>query len=121
MMSMNAKIIGANIEFDSDISGTNGRLFYITLHFKAEDGSGVVGRFNFLKLPQILQKLEIESFNDIIGTYVKIPQEIKGGDRFLGFTNIFDTKMTDIIEVDDRYFGDNFYDYFMKGYEMESD
>ena len=97
---MNAKIINADIEFDPDIAGSNGRLFYISLRFEIEDGGGVTGRFNFLQLPQILKKLEI--------------------DKFIGFTHIFDNKM-DLIKVDDRYFGDNFFDIYMNALDIEDD
>lgn len=114
---MNAKIINADIEFDPDIAGSNGRLFYISLRFKIEDGGSVTGRFNFLQLPQILKKLEIDKFSQIVGQYVKVPDS-QIGDKFIGFTHIFDSKM-DLIKVDDRYFGDDFFNTYMNALNIQ--
>ena len=72
MLTENAKISSADLCFE-EISGVAGRQFTLRLHLKLSSG-GCMMFANPLKLPQLLQKLELEKFSELDGTYVKIPK-----------------------------------------------
>ena len=72
METENARIASADLCFE-EISGVNGRQFSLRMRLEVA-GGGVVMFANPLKLPQLLKKLELEKFSELVGTYVKVPK-----------------------------------------------
>lgn len=69
-MSRNARIEKAELKF-GDADGKNGRQFTLTLQLNYDDMCGVFVTFNPLRLPQLLEMLELTKFSELEGTYVQ--------------------------------------------------
>ena len=101
METDNAKIASADLCFE-EISGVNGRQFTLRLLLEVA-GGGCMIFANPLKLPQLLEKLELEKFSELEGCYVKVPKIDMHAPSKL--THIMDDE-NDWLELDNgRYFG----------------
>lgn len=104
----NAKIAEANLKF-TDNGGKNGQNFVLELRLDTTNG-GCYVTFNPLRLPQLLEELKLNSFNDLIGTPVQITptdfgEECEGIRYFLSDTN--DSRW--FATENHTYFGCNFW------------
>lgn len=117
METENAKIVSADLCFE-EISGVRGRQF--TLRLRLEVGGGGCMMFaNPLKLPQLLQKLELEKFSQLEGSYVKIPKSDTHCPSKL--THILDEK-NDWLELDNgKYFGSEWWPLIKERYIQEGE
>lgn len=117
MISENAKISDADLCFE-EIGGVNGRQFTLRLWLEV-NGGGCVIFANPLKLPQLLQKLELEKFSELIGTYVKVPKvDMKCPSKL---THILDSD-NDWLELDNgMYFGSEWWDIIKEKYIQEGE
>ena len=103
METENAKIASADLCFE-EISGVCGRQFTLRLRLEVA-GGGCIIFANPLKLPQLLQKLELEKFSELEGCYIKIPKTPMFGDCPSKLTHILDDK-NNWLELDNgKYFG----------------
>lgn len=103
ILTENAKIASADLCFE-EISGVRGRQFTLRLRFEVSSG-GFVMFANPLKLPQLLQKLGLEKFSELVGTYVKVPKTSVGDHGPSVLTHILDGD-NDWLDLDNgMYFG----------------
>ena len=117
MVTENAEISNADLCFE-EISGTAGRQFTLRLHLKLSSG-GCVMFANPLKLPQLLQKLELESFSELKGCFVKIPKVDTHCPSKL--THILDGD-NDWLELDNgKYFGSDWWPLIKERYIQEGE
>lgn len=117
METENAKIRCADLCFE-DIGGVNGRQFTLRLHLKLS-GGGCMMFANPLKLPQLLQKLELEKFSQLEGSYVKIPKSDTHCPSKL--THILDEK-NDWLELNNgKYFGSEWWPIIKEKYINEGE
>ena len=101
METENAKIANADLCFE-EISGVRGRQFTLRLRLEV-GGGGCIIFANPLKLPQLLEKLELEKFSELEGVYVKVPKICNYAPSKL--THILDND-NDWLELDNgKYFG----------------
>lgn len=109
-MTENALIQKADMVFD-DISGRNGRNFRLSLQLKTTYG-GVNVSFNPMRLPQLLEQLELERFSELEGKYIQIPKT-DFGETVKGIKSIMAKKDEEWFKTEnDIYFGSEFF----KGY-----
>ena len=109
-MTENALITNADMVFD-DIGGRNGRNFRLTLELKTIYG-GVNVSFNPMRLPQLLEQLELERFSDLKDTYIQIPKTPLGS-KVTGIKSIMARDDEEWFETENHiYFGSDFF----KGY-----
>ena len=114
-MSENALITKAELKFTSDC-GRNGRNFVLSLGLKTAYGGFTSVRFNPLRLTDLLKLLELESFDELVGTYVQIPDTVLGTEC-QGLRPILATEDTEWFKSENTiYFGSNFF----KGYDDDS-
>ena len=106
----NALIINADMVFDN-IGGINGRNFRLTLKLKTIYGEVNVS-FNPMRLPQLLEQLELERFSELEGTYIQIPKT-RFGEQVVGIKSIMAKRDEEWFETENHiYFGSEFF----KGY-----
>lgn len=106
----NALITKADMVFDN-IGGINGKNFRLTLNLKTIYG-GVTVSFNPMRLPQLLEQLELERFSELEGTYVQIPKT-RFGEQVAGIKSIMAKRDEEWFETENYiYFGSEFF----KGY-----
>ena len=106
----NALIIKADMVFDN-IGGSNGRNFRLTLTLKTIYG-GVTVSFNPMRLPQLLEQLELEQFSELEGTYIQIPKT-RFGEQVMGIKSIMAKRDEEWFKTENHiYFGSEFF----KGY-----
>lgn len=117
----NAVIKKADLVFE-DVNGKNGQQFSLILYLLIDDKSGVNVWFNPLKLPQLLEKLKLEKFSELEGTYI----QIKGGgfgEEVEGIKPILSNSNEKWFESDNGiYFGSEFikmWDKYVNDLEME--
>ena len=109
-MTENALITNADLLFD-DIGGSSGRNFRLTLELKTIYG-GVNVSFNPLRLPQLLEQLGLERFNELEGTYIQIPKT-RIGEQVTGIKSIMAKNDEKWFKTENHiYFGSEFF----KGY-----
>ena len=105
-MTENALIEKADMIFE-DISGKNGRQFKLTLSLKTTYG-GVNVSFNPLRLPQLLEQLELEKFSELEGTYIQI-MDTSFGAECMGIKSIMARDDEEWFRTENNiYFGSNF-------------
>ena len=105
-MTENAMIENAELLFD-DICGQNGRQFRLTLRLKTTYG-GVSVSFNPLRLPQLLNQLELDKFSDLKGTYIQIT-DTGLGEEVKGIKSIMAKDNEEWFKTENNiYFGSNF-------------
>ena len=117
----NAMIKKADLVFE-DVDGKNGQQFSLILYLIIDNKNGVNVWFNPLKLPQLLQKLGLEKFSELEGTYIRI----KGGgfgEEVEGIKPILSNSNEEWFESDNGiYFGSNFIEMWDKYIEeLEND
>ena len=106
----NALIIKADMVFDN-IGGINGRNFRLKLTLKTVYG-GVTVSFNPMRLPQLLEQLELERFSELEGTYIQIPKT-SFGEQVMGIKSIMAKRDEEWFKTENHiYFGSEFF----KGY-----
>ena len=116
-MTENALIIKADMVF-KDIDGQNGRQFVLELSLKTTYG-GVNVSFNPLRLPQLLEQLNLEQFSELEGIYIQIPKT-SFGEEVTGIKSIMAKRDEEWFETENGiYFGSNFIDMWNK--ELEND
>ncbi len=107
-MAENALITNADFVFD-DVGGQNGQQFKLKLDLKTTYG-GVSVSFNPLRLPQLLQQLNLSKFSELKGTYIQITNT-GIGEKVKGIKSIMAKNDEEWIETEnDIYFGSNFMD-----------
>ncbi len=116
-MTENALIINADFVFD-DIGGQNGQQFRLELKLKTTYG-GVNVSFNPLRLPQLLQQLELTKFSELQGTYIQITNT-NFGEEVKGIKSIMAKNSEEWFETENNiYFGSNFIDMWEKELKNE--
>lgn len=106
----NALITKADMVFDN-IGGINGKNFRLTLNLKTIYGEVNVS-FNPMRLPQLLEQLELERFSELEGTYIQIPKT-RFGEQVAGIKSIMAKRDEEWFETENYiYFGSEFF----KGY-----
>ena len=108
----NALITKADMVFDN-IGGINGKNFRLTLNLKTIYGEVNVS-FNPMRLPQLLEQLELERFSELEGTYIQIPKT-RFGEQVMGIKSIMAKNDEKWFETENYiYFGSEFF----KGYDI---
>lgn len=102
----NAVIKKADLVFD-DIGGKNGQQFRLELQLRTEFTIVAVS-FNPLRLPQLLNELEINKFSELEGQYIRIKGEGIGGE-VIGIKPILTKNDKHWFKTENHiYFGSNF-------------
>lgn len=108
-MSRNARIEKAELKF-GDADGKNGRQFTLTLQLKYDTDYtvGVFVTFNPLRLPQLLEMLELTKFSELEGTYVQT-MDTRLGEECGGIRHILADSTDEWFETENHiYFGCEF-------------
>ena len=110
----NAKILNTYLQFEDD-SGTAGQQFALELEIKMDDGWCAFIFFNPMRLPQLLKKLELKSYEDLKGQVIKV-KETEFNKPPTAITHILDSKNNWFKTENGIYFGSEFF----KGYDNET-
>ena len=110
-MTENAKITKAELYF-TDQGGRNGRNFVLELNLITSVG-GLSVKFNPMRLPQLLEQLDLKKFSELEGTYIQIP-DTPLGQEATGIKSILAKDSEKWFKTENSiYFGSEFF----KGYD----
>ena len=105
---MNGKIVCADILMEEPC-GKQGMNTVVRLTVKSEDGFISILDYNLLRLPQLLEKVGVDSFCSLENTYIKMTDtQIGESNDDVGITSILDPS-NDYFQNDNGiYFGSKF-------------